>query len=132
MGNIKNMTSKKEIPAYVSSWTDEYFHKSAFEVPIKYPNKKVINFLSQFKKKERVKLYRGINEYNEENVLITSWTYDKKVAESYIKDGGKVTEKEFSPEDVLFDTTILNSKQKKLLGYDYMVDDREVLVTRIE
>ncbi len=130
MINIKNTASKKEIPAFVSSWTDGYFHKSAFDAPNKYPNKKVINFLSQFKKKERIKLYRGINKYNGENELITSWTYDKRIAESYIKDGGRVMEKDFSPEDVLFDTTILNSEQKKLLGYDYKVDDREVLITR--
>lgn len=132
MGNIKNKSSKIKIPAYVSSWTDEYFHKSAFAAPIKYPCRKVTNFLSQFKKKEPVKLYRGINKYNEENELIMSWTYDKKSAKSYIRDGGKVIEKEFAPEDVLFDTTILNTEQKKLLGYDYKVDDREVLITSIE
>lgn len=132
MRNIKNSSSEVEIPAYVSSWTDEYFHKSAFEAPIKYPDKKIIDFLSQFKKKESVKLYRGINKYNKENELIMSWTYDKKSAKSYIKDGGKVIEKEFAPEAILFDTTILNTEQKKLLGYDYKVDDREVLITSIE
>lgn len=117
-----------EIPAFVSSWSDEYFHKSAFDALIGYPNKRIINFLSQFKKKQQVKLYRGINIYNEENKMITSWTYDKKIAESYIKDGGKVIEKEFSSENILLDTTILKAKQKKMLGYDYEVDDREVLI----
>jgi len=125
---MKNLTRITEIPAYVSSWTDEFFHKSAFDVPIKYPKKKVIDFLSQFKKNERIKLYRGINKYNEINKLIVSWTYDKKTAESYISDGGKIIEQEFVPADILFDTTILNEEQKRLLGYDYKVDDKEVLV----
>ena len=124
---MKNLTRITEIPAYVSSWTDEFFHKSAFDVPIKYPKKKVIDFLSQFKKNERIKLYRGINKYNEINKLIVSWTYDKKTAESYISDGGKIIEQEFVPADILFDTTILNEEQKRLLGYDYKIDDKEVL-----
>ena len=89
---MKNLSHRTEIPAYVSSWTDEFFHKSAFEPPIKYPKKKVLDFLSQFKKNERIKLYRGINKYNERNKLIVSWTYDKKTAESYISDGGKIIE----------------------------------------
>ena len=117
-----------KIPSFISSWADEYFHKSAFDIPIKYPNKKAIDFLSRFKKKERIKLYRGINKYNKENELITSWTYDKKIAESYIKNGGKIIERKFSPKYILFDTTTLNEKQKRLLGYDYKIDDKEVLV----
>jgi len=124
---VKNLAHIAEIPVYVSSWTDEFFHKSAFEAPIKYPKKKVIDFLSQFKKKERIKLYRGINKYNEKNKLIVSWTYDKKAAESYISDGGKIIEQEFVPSDILLDTTILNEEQKQLLGYDYKIDDKEVL-----
>lgn len=125
---MKNLACRTKIPAYVSSWTDEFFHKSAFEAPIKYPKKKVVDFLSQFKKNERIKLYRGINKYNEINKLIVSWAYDKKIAESYISDGGRIIEQEFTPADILFDTTILNEKQKRLLGYDYKVDDKEVLV----
>ena len=86
MKTITPATNK--IPSFISSWADEYFHKSAFDTPIKYPNKRIIDFLSQFKKKERIKLYRGINEYNKENRLITSWTHSKKIAEGYTKDGG--------------------------------------------
>ncbi len=127
--NLKNkLDFKPSIPAYVVAWTDEYFHKSAFDTLIRYPEKKVIDFLSQFKKKDRVKLYRGVNKYNEGNEIIMSWTYDKKIAEGYIKDGGKIIEKEFIPENILLDTTTLNAAQKKILGYDYKVDDKEVLV----
>lgn len=125
---IARATTK--IPSFISSWSDEYFHKSAFDIPIKYPNKRVIDFLSQFKKKERIKLYRGINKYNKEDQPITSWTYSKKIAESYIKNGGKIIKKKFSPEYILFDTTALNTKQKKLLGYDYKIDDKEVLILK--
>jgi len=125
---MKNLAHRTEIPAYVSSWTDEFFHKSAFDPPIKYPNKKVIGFLSRFKKNERIKLYRGINKYNERNKLIVSWTYDKKIAERYISDGVKMIKREFGPADILFDTTILTGGQKQLLGYDYKIDDKEVLV----
>lgn len=125
---MKNIVHKTEIPAYVSSWTDEFFHKSAFDVLIKYPTKKAIDFLSQFRKNERIKLYRGINKYNKGNKLIVSWTYKKKTAESYITDGGKIIEREFAPTDILLDTTILSEEQKRLLGYDYKVDDKEVLV----
>jgi len=117
-----------KIPSFISSWSDEYFHKSAFDTPIEYPDKKVINFLSQFKKKERIKLYRGINKYNKKSGPIISWTYSKKIAKSYIKNGGKIIEKEFSPEYILLDTTTLNREQKGFLGYDYKIDDKEVLV----
>ena len=117
-----------KIPSFISSWSDEYFHKSAFDTPIKYPDKKVINFLSQFKKKERIKLYRGINKYNKKSGPITSWTYSKKIAKSYIKNGGKIIEKKFAPEYILLDTTTLNREQKGFLGYDYKIDDKEVLV----
>lgn len=117
-----------QIPAYISSWTDEYFHKSVFDVPIKYPGKKIIDFLSQFKKKERVKLYRGVNKYNKGNDFIRSWTYDKKIAESYMKEGGRIIEREFAPDDILLDTTTLDAEQKILMGYDYGIDDKEVLV----
>lgn len=124
--------SKKDsqnIPAHVCTWTDEYFHKSAFDKPIKYPRQEVISYLAKFKKDSKVKLYRGVNKYNKENDLITSWTYDKKIAEGYIiKDGGKIVEKEFSPKDILLDTTLLGSEHKKTLGYDYKIDDKEVLI----
>lgn len=126
---IKNLKDEfLDPPSYVAEWTDEYFHKSAFDVPINCPDKKVINFLSQFKKNIRLKLYRGINRFNKARDVIASWTYDKKIAESYIKDGGKIAEKEFVPEDILLDTTVLNTRQKELLGYDYSIDDKEVLV----
>lgn len=126
---IKNLKNKfSDVPSYVAEWTDEYFHKSAFDAPINFPDKKVIDFLSQFKKNNRLKLYRGINKFNKVNDAIASWTYDKKIAESYVKDGGKIVEKEFTSENILLDTTALNTKQKKLLGYDYNIDDKEVLV----
>ena len=48
---MKNKSELRlSIPGYVAKWTDEYFHKSAFDIPIKYPDKKVIDFLSKFKK----------------------------------------------------------------------------------
>lgn len=125
---MKNIAPRMEIPAYVSSWTDEFFHKSAFDVPVKYPNKKVVSFLSKFKRNEHIKLYRGVNKYNERNESIVSWTYDKETADGYINESGKIIEREFAPEDILFDTTMLNREQKRLLGYDYKVDDKEVLV----
>lgn len=117
-----------KIPSLISSWTDEYFHKSAFDIPIKYPNKKVVNFLSGFNKRKQIKLYRGINAYNETTGSVTSWTYNKRIAERYIKDGGTIIEKNFIPEDILLDTTMLTAEQKKMLGYDYAIDDEEVLV----
>ncbi len=89
------MQSKNnKIPKYVINWTDKYFHQSAFDIPLKFPNKKVIDFLTKFKKEGKIKLYRGINKYNEENyAAIESWTYDKKVASQYAKEvGGKVIE----------------------------------------
>jgi len=116
------------IPNYVIEWTDKYFHQSAFDVPVNYPSKKVLKFFVHFKKPDKVTLYRGVNKYNKDNREITSWTYDKKIAENYIKDGGKIMEKEFPSENILLDTTTLNTKQKKLLGYDYKIDDKEVLI----
>ena len=120
------------IPSHVSAWLDEYFHKSAYDVPIKPPTARIIKFLSQFKKNHVIKLYRGINKYNTEDDSITSWTYNKKVAERYVGDagGGRVAEKEFAPECVMLDTTLLSEQQRKLMGYDYQEDDREVLIIK--
>ena len=120
------------IPGYVCSWTDEYFHKSAFDTPIKYPSEKIIKFLARLKKANKIRLYRGVNKFNEDNDLITSWTYDRKIAENYIKEDGKILEKDFNPDDILLDTTVLTSEQKRILGYDYKIDDKEVLVINLK
>jgi|GEM_PF-1730260 len=123
------MIHKCVIPDYVANWTDKYFHQSAFDVPFRYPNEKVINFLMQFRKKETVTLYRGINYYNETNNLVTSWTYDLNVAKSYANEiRGRIVDREFVPDNILLDTTILTPEQKKILGYDYEIDDKEVLI----
>lgn len=118
-----------DIPSYVAEWTDKYFHQSAFELPFNCPNKKVVAFLSRFKKSLTLKLFRGTNKYNEDNSLVMSWTYDRKVAERYSKEEkGKVVKKLFSPAQILLDTTILTNEQKRQLGYDYKIDDKEVLI----
>lgn len=124
------MTNKLLIPSYVSNWTDKYFHQSGFDVPLKFPSKKVFNFLVKFKKEGEVKLYRGINRYNKENYTgVVSWTYDKKIASIYANEiDGKVIEKIFDPKNILLDTTLLDKKEKILLGYDYKIDDKEVLI----
>ncbi|MDP3057720.1 MAG: hypothetical protein Q8N37_04380 [bacterium] len=124
---MKNTHSIK-IPGYVSGWTYKYFHQSAYEPPWNFPNKKVITFLFQFKRKEKIKLFRGINKYNKDTSYIVSWTYDKEIALNYIEDGGKIIEKNFYSNDILLDTTVLNNEQKILLGYDYKIDDKEVLI----
>lgn len=123
-----NKNNFLKIPVYVSKWADKYFHQSAFDIPVAFPNKRVIAFLSRFKRDENLKLFRGINKFNRDTLGITSWSHDRKIAEDYIKDGGKIIEKEFVPENVLIDTTVLSVKQKRLLGYDYGVDDKEVLI----
>jgi len=123
------MKTITRIPNYVVDWTDKYFHHSAFDVPVKYPSKKVVGFLAQFKKSQKAKLYRGINYYNGDNRGITSWTYDLEVAKRYAKElKGKVFSKEFLATQVLLDTTLLSYDQKKQLGYDYKIDDKEVLI----
>lgn len=121
---------KSPIPPYVSAWLDEYFHKSASESPIRLPSKKTIGFLSRFKKDDVVKLYRGVNKYNASLAPVVSWTYDREIAVRYIKDagGGKIVEKEFSPQNIMVDMTLLDETQRTMVGYDYAVDDKEVLV----
>lgn len=125
---MKNKNSK--IPKFVINWTDKFFHQSAFDIPLKFPNKKVIDFLATFKKEEKVKLYRGIHKYNEENYTgVESWTYDEKIAARYAKEiGGRVVKKIFNPKNILLDTTLLNEQEKVVLGYDYKIDDKEVLI----
>lgn len=121
-------TFQASIPAHVAQWTDTYFHQSAYDKPINFPNKRVVSFLSRFRKTTPIQLYRGINKYNVENNLITSWTYNEDIAHRYIESGGRVVNKTFNPQNVLLDTTILNAYQKQQLGYDYKVDDKEVLI----
>lgn len=125
---MQNKNNK--IADYVVNWTDKYFHQSAFDIPLKFPNKKVIDFLAKFKKETKIKLCRGTNKYNAENYTgIESWTYDKKVASRYAAGiGGQVIEKVFKPENILLDTTLLNKQEKLLLGYDYKINDKEVLI----
>ena len=119
------------IPSYVCSWTDRYFHQSAFDEPLKSPNNNIVKYLSKFRPSEKVKLYRGKHKFNNKNYTgIESWTYDSKVAIRYakIEKNGSVEEKEFLPKDILLDTTLLNNNEKKYFGYDYHLDDKEVLV----
>ncbi|MDP3704501.1 MAG: hypothetical protein Q8R24_01155 [Legionellaceae bacterium] len=118
----------KPIPAYIAKWTDNFFHQSAYNQPVSFPNKYIINFLSRFKKTTSIQLYRGINKYNTENNLITSWTYKKDIAARYTGNKGKLVKKVFSPRNILLDTTTLNTKQKRQMGYDYKIDDKEVLI----
>jgi hypothetical protein len=117
------------IPNYVTNWTDKYFHQSAFDVPISYPSKKVLNFFVHFKRPAKARLYRGVNRYNKDNREITSWTYDRQVAERYSKEiDGAIVETEAQSRQILLDTTYLTKLEKQLLGYDYKIDDREVLL----
>lgn len=122
------MKKPLSIANYVIDWTDKYFHQSAYNKPINFPNKNIIGSLSRFRKTTPIQLYRGINKYNVENNLITSWTYEKDVATRYIKNGGKLVKSIFNPQSILLDTTTLNTAQKRQLGYDYKIDDKEVLI----
>lgn len=129
----RNIVNKRKltfsIPGYVSQWTDKYFHQSASNVPVNYPSEQIINFFAKFRKLQKIKLYRGINHFNKDNHEITSWTYDSEIAKKYVKEpNGEIFSKEFLPDQVLLDTTLLDSEQKKQLGYDYKVDDKEVLI----
>ncbi|MDD4901382.1 MAG: hypothetical protein PHS62_04785 [Patescibacteria group bacterium] len=125
---MKKSKTTTKIPAYISSWTDKYFHQSAYDIPLKFPSERIIKFFSIFKPNNPVKLYRGINQYNKKTKHIVSWTYKREIASNYIEEGGDVVERIFHPKEILLDTTILTRMQKILLGYDYKVDDREVLV----
>lgn len=127
---MENKLLSKIISSNITNWTDKYFHQSAFDVPLKFPTKKVLDFLTKLKKEGNIKLYRGVNKYNKENYTgVVSWTYDKKIASRYANEiGGKVIEKIFNPKNILLDTTLLNKQEKILLGYDHKIDDREVLV----
>jgi len=131
----KNMKNKllNVIPSYVSGWTDKYFHQSAFDIQLKSPNKNIVNFLSKFRPKNTITLYRGIHSFNDKNYTgVESWTYDKKIAERYAKSekSGKIKEKRFFPSGILLDTTLLSDIEKKYLGYDYEIDDKEVLILK--
>lgn len=124
---------RRKIPSFVVGWTDAYFHRSAYDLPLNPPSRRIIKFLQQFSKPERVTLFRGVHEYNKDNLTITSWTYDKKVAQRYISESkhGEILEVEFTSEKILLDTTFLNKDEKLFLGYDYIIDDKEVLIINI-
>jgi len=123
------MKKETTIPAHVIDWTDKYFHQSTFDMPVRYPSKMVKFYLLQFKKPKQAMLYRGINKYNEGNNLITSWTYDKQVASRYAQGTkGLVIKRKFSANKILLDTTMLTEVERRQLGYDYNIDDKEVLI----
>ena len=75
-------------------------------------------------------LYRGINSDNEGNTGITSWSYDKEIAKGYAGKNGKVISKEVNPDEILIDTTKVPEEMRKSIGYDWKVDDKEVLLLR--
>lgn len=126
------MKSVKYIPNCVTNWTDKYFHQSAFNIPVDYPSKKALKFLAHFKRPDKVRLFRGVNKYNKDNKEITSWTYDRHVAERYSKEiGSEIIETEFPASKILLDTTFLTKIEKQQLGYDYKIDDKEVLIFEI-
>jgi len=128
------MKTAPYIPNYVVDWTDRYFHQSAFDAPLGYPNKRIVKYLASAKTKRvgTVKLCRGVNAYNKDNRGITSWTYDRKVAERYAKEtGDEVIEMEFPLDKILLDTTLLTKVEKQRIGYDYKVDDQEVLILEV-
>lgn len=123
------MKINKTIPTYVIDWTDRYFHQSAFDVPLSYPSKKTRVFLSKFRPTKPITLFRGINRYNKDNRGITSWSYSKRVAERYAKEiEGYVIQQKIHPNQILLDTANLTKEEKYLLGYDYKIDDNEVLI----
>ncbi len=125
---MQNKNNK--IPVYVTNWTDKYFHQSVFDIPLDFPGKRVVGFLANFKKKSKIKLYRGVNKYNKGDFTgVKSWTYEKKAASRYAKEvGGKIVYKTFNAKNILLDTTLLSGSEKVLLGYDYKIDDKEVLI----
>lgn len=125
---MKKSKATIKIPAYVSLWTDKYFHQSVYDAPWKLPGERIKSFVSHFKPNKPVKLYRGVNEHNKETKHIVSWTYKKEIAKNYIEEDGKIIERIFCPEEIFLDTTVLTKMQKILLGYDYKIDDKEVLI----
>ena len=48
---MENKLLSKIISSNITNWTDKYFHQSAFDVPLKFPTKKVLDFLTKLKKK---------------------------------------------------------------------------------
>ncbi len=127
------MNTVTHIPNYVIDWTDKYFHQSAFDVLLNYPSTRVIKFLASFtpKKPNKIKLYRGVNTYNNDSKGVTSWTHDRRIAERYAKGIGDVIEMEFPSDKILLDTTRLTKAEKEQFGYDYKIDDKEVLILEI-
>lgn len=126
------MKTATKISNDVIDWTDKYFHQSAFDKPLSYPSKKTQGLLSKFRPTRPVNLFRGINGYNKDNQGITSWSYDKKVAERYAKEiEGQVIQQKFHPSQILLDTTHLTKEEKSLFGYDYEIDDKEVLIFQL-
>ncbi|MFC1613449.1 hypothetical protein ACFL23_03910 [Patescibacteria group bacterium] len=123
---------KNKIPKYVASWTDTYFHQSAFDIPLKFPNNKIIAFLSKFKKEEKIILFRGVNKFNQDNFTgVESWTHDIEIAKKYAEEqGSKVVKKLFNPKNILLDTTLFSEEEKVMVGYDYKIDDKEVLIIK--
>lgn len=132
MKNLQNDKLENLIPEYVSEWTYNYFHHSTFDLPWKFPTKKILSSLSQFKKSELVILYRGVDRFNKNNPEmnnIFSWTYDIEVAKRWAEGlDGEVFVEEFKPDQIVLDTTLLNREQKIYMGYNYQIDNMEVLV----
>ncbi|MCL4437436.1 hypothetical protein M1513_00115 [Patescibacteria group bacterium] len=123
------MGSANNIPNYVASWTDKYFHQSAFEPPVRFPSKRVIFILNGFIKPKKVLLYRGVNEFNKNTTGVASWTYNKNIAKKYAaKNKGKIVKNTFISSQILLDTTRLTQSEKLSIGYDYEFDDKEVLI----
>ena len=102
------------------------------ETGIKPPSEEVLDYLSNFRPANPIRLYRGVrpNQALKESVGgIESWTHKKSTAQNFAE-GGKVIERVIDPEDIIFDTKSMpvNTRKEFISGVDSGMAEQEVLV----
>lgn len=111
------------LPDKTYKWLDSYTRGTVRHAP----SSSIQDDLNWFIPKEPVVLYRGIPKSGDyvSNVGFRSWTYDKRVAESFAGEDGEVIMQLIEPKDILFDST----KSPMAIWADLMnPDEMEVIV----
>lgn len=129
--NINETIPKKEekVKSVMDTFLPKWIVRDIGEKSPKLNPKELAQLIEEgvaYKPKKPVTLYRGTTK-GESGEGITSWTYNKEVAEMHAEvKGGKVVSKKIKPEEILIDTTELPPKLQQ--KYGVVDEEMEVLV----
>ncbi len=126
---VKNTSKTYET---AKDWLYDWQNPEMLEKKLKMPSRDVIDYLSQFKPRKPIVLYRGVRDNQTlSNMGLESWTHKKSVAMNFAE-GGEVVKRVVQPEEIIFDTMSMPVKLRKefISGVDSGMTEQEVIVRK--